>query len=373
MAIWASSGFGLALAATGVVALGVVAGSLIYKNSHPLPERVAVSQTQQQVATDKASALEPVVGEPKLEPAKEVAAKEPAKVIEPPVEAVMSREPAQLPDPVIIRPRFDVLRVEKDGSAVIAGHAAPGSMVAILLAGRELTRVTADAQGAFVVLYDIPPAQTPREMDLVALDPAGDLRSENTMLVLASEPEVQQAPVIVATTDTGIRVVQASPTVFSEAVTLDSIRYDTEGAVVVAGRGGADQFVRIYVNERPVETEAVLADGNWQIKLTGLEVGIYQLRVDELDAGGRVTSRVESPFKREIPELLDQQPPTGSELASSTPVKSRVTVQPGHSLWALAQDRYGDGARYVQIFHANSDSIRDPDMIFPGQVFDLPQ
>lgn len=50
-----------------------------------------------------------------------------------------------------------------------------------------------------------------------------------------------------------------------------------------------------------------------------------------------------------------------------------VTVQPGNTLWALARENYGEGIRYVQLFEANRDKIRDPDLIYPGQVFDIPE
>jgi nucleoid-associated protein YgaU len=49
-----------------------------------------------------------------------------------------------------------------------------------------------------------------------------------------------------------------------------------------------------------------------------------------------------------------------------------VTVQPGFTLWAIAQGQYGEGVMYVQVWQANRDRIRDPDLIYPGQVFALP-
>ncbi len=49
-----------------------------------------------------------------------------------------------------------------------------------------------------------------------------------------------------------------------------------------------------------------------------------------------------------------------------------VTVQPGFTLWGIAEGQLGDGIRYVQVFEANKDKIRDPDLIYPGQVFTIP-
>ena len=50
----------------------------------------------------------------------------------------------------------------------------------------------------------------------------------------------------------------------------------------------------------------------------------------------------------------------------------QVTVQPGFTLWAIARENYGDGVQYVQVFEANRDRIRDPDLIYPGQIFEVP-
>ena len=49
-----------------------------------------------------------------------------------------------------------------------------------------------------------------------------------------------------------------------------------------------------------------------------------------------------------------------------------ITVQPGNTLWAISRERYGRGILYVQVFDANKDKIRDPNLIYPGQIFDLP-
>jgi nucleoid-associated protein YgaU len=42
-------------------------------------------------------------------------------------------------------------------------------------------------------------------------------------------------------------------------------------------------------------------------------------------------------------------------------------------LWGIANDMMGEGTMYVQVFEANKDKIVDPDLIYPGQVFTLPQ
>jgi nucleoid-associated protein YgaU len=48
-------------------------------------------------------------------------------------------------------------------------------------------------------------------------------------------------------------------------------------------------------------------------------------------------------------------------------------VRRGNSLWWIARRMYGEGVRYTAIYSANRDLIRDPNLIYPGQVFKLPK
>ncbi len=50
----------------------------------------------------------------------------------------------------------------------------------------------------------------------------------------------------------------------------------------------------------------------------------------------------------------------------------RVVVQPGENLWRLARESYGTGVRYTVIYQANAAQIRNPRLIYPGQVLAMP-
>jgi nucleoid-associated protein YgaU len=50
-----------------------------------------------------------------------------------------------------------------------------------------------------------------------------------------------------------------------------------------------------------------------------------------------------------------------------------VTVVKGDNLWDLARRFYGDGLRYADLFSANSTQLRDPNLIYIGQIFVVPQ
>mgnify|MGYP001948095352 CR=1 FL=1 len=182
----------------------------------------------------------------------------------------------------------------------------------------------------------------------------------------------EQAPVqntaiaVLKSTEDGVELLQAGNEAVS-SVTLDTIGYSQTGDVRLSGRAerGTRQ-VRLYLDNTLVDRFDVDADGKWRGDLRSVLAGDYALRVDALAADGSVLSRVETPLRREAPEVL------AAAAANSDRPISAITVQKGNTLWAIARARYGDGMLFVKVFEANKNAIRDPDLIYPGQVFDLP-
>jgi nucleoid-associated protein YgaU len=123
-------------------------------------------------------------------------------------------------------------------------------------------------------------------------------------------------------------------------------------------------------------------DGKWSYAGGNtVTAGQHMLRADALKADGSVASRVELPFLREEAAKLtaasegsataDQQ---SAAVDAATPeVVSRMVIQPGNNLWKLSRKIYGKGMRYTVIWEANKDQIRNPDLIYPGQIFVMPK
>jgi len=78
------------------------------------------------------------------------------------------------------------------------------------------------------------------------------------------------------------------------------------------------------------------------------------------------------------PATADVTPPVavtpdkGKHVVVVPSISTRVVVR-GDSLWRISRSTYGRGARYSVIYKANRDQIRDPDLIYPGQIFVLPR
>lgn len=186
--------------------------------------------------------------------------------------------------------------------------------------------------------------------------------------------EEAAAPLVLLADGDGVQVLQqggGAPEV-SDQVVVDAITYDQTGEVSLSGRASTGEgFVRLYLDNAPILTVPVDPDGQWRTELPEIETGVYTLRVDEIDTGGGVLSRVETPFKREaVADIRALDIESDGETARG-PI-ALVTVQPGNTLWGIANQNYGDGLLYVRVFEANRERIRDPDLIYPGQIFTVP-
>jgi nucleoid-associated protein YgaU len=288
-------------------------------------------------------------------------------------------------------PTFDIVRVERGGRTVIAGRAVPGAEVEIKSGDRMIDRVHADRRGEWVAVPPEPLAAGVRELSLAArVENRPAVESEEVVVVAVPElpdpppPELalpgvdQPAPAQVAAmapADEAFavalpregagrgRILQAPGRISSDgALALEMLDYDEAGRIRLSGEASAGAALRIYVDNEPAGATVVKPSGRWDAVLEHtLTPGDYMLRLDQLSASGRPDARLETPFTRA------SDPPVAGDVQVDY-----VIVQPGNSLWRIARRVLGEGMRYVHIYEANQAQIRDPDLIYPGQVFEVP-
>jgi nucleoid-associated protein YgaU len=61
-----------------------------------------------------------------------------------------------------------------------------------------------------------------------------------------------------------------------------------------------------------------------------------------------------------------------SKLHETLSGNALVVVQKGDALWRIAYRTYGEGIRYVDIYSSNAGEIKNPDLIYPDQIFIIP-
>lgn len=243
------------------------------------------------------------------------------------------------------------------GSASAGGSADTASTTASAPAATAPSQVSA-----------LPPASTTAGASIgTASAPASTAASVSTPSVSgASSEPARPGPVASAETVTGIAAypeiadVKVKPGESSDT-SVDVIDYDDKGNVVFSGRTEPEAEIEVFIDTEKVGSATADTGGRWRFQPSeALAPGTYQLRVDKVDTAGTVQARVALPFVRAAP-------------LAGLPTDRLVIIQPGNNLWRIATRIYGSGFRFVQIYDANQDQIRDPDLIFPGQVFELPR
>lgn len=278
------------------------------------------------------------------------------------------------------KPSFDVVRLSQQGDSVMAGRAKPGSTVEILAGDEAIGTVTADERGEWVFLPTEPLPPGNHELSLRAKGTEGDeYRSDHVVVLVVpkkgediagrpTEEDSQPLALLVPSEggDGTTTILQKPKSVpggvetESGDLALDSVDYDDKGDLALSGRGKPNASVRVYLNNDFVGEAPVDEDGRWRAKPPeNVNPGVYDLRVDQV-VEETVVSRLELPFSRSGPitALKDEQ---------------LIIVQPGNSLWRIARRTLGEGLAYTVIYDANKNQIRDPDLIYPGQIFQVPK
>ena len=267
-------------------------------------------------------------------------------------------------EPKSPKPSFDIVRVDRKGDAVIAGRAAPGAEVSIRDGEKEIGRVWADENGDWVYTPPTPLSPGTRELTLTEkLSGSDEIKGDGSVVLVVPEAGRSGATLplaLLTMPDVAPRVLQSPMVPVSGRLSLGTLDYDEHGAVRFAGSAHPDATVRLYVDNQVVGDARADQSGQWSLTATAaISGGAHQLRLDELGVGGAAVARVEVPFHREL-------------LSNRDVAEGHLVVQPGQSLWRLARHAYGAGIHYTVIYAANHDQIRDPNLIYPGQVFAMP-
>lgn len=423
---------------------GIAAYNGVFSNPTP-PAQLASTPVPASEAP-KAEPAAPVAETAKAEPAPaaatEVAKADPNAAAPAETPAAPAAEPAAAASE-ISAPTFDVLRVEPDGSVLIAGNAGADAQVEVMSGAEVLGVSKAGTNGDFAITLANP--LKPGDYQLVLRATAADGKAATSVetatvsvpetikgevLALVEEPgkpsrliTVPEKPVETAqaaTADTTPAAPEApaaetkpaaadvpadaapadgaaaevkvegevkapSAAAPAEAVVIEAV--ETEGGkIFIAGSAKGVATVRIFANDqalgdaKPGEGDRFL--GEFQ---KNLPAGDYIIRAEGLAAdGATVISTASVPFQRQAdpaaPATAEANAPAanGTEQAAAPaaeePAKPKaVIIRRGDTLWQISRRVYGRGVRYSTIYLANKDVTENPNRIFPGQVFKVPE
>jgi nucleoid-associated protein YgaU len=262
-------------------------------------------------------------------------------------------------------PSFDVVRVDPQGGAVIAGRAAPGAEVTLHDGDKVLGKVTADKNGEWVFLPQEPLAPGQHQLSLTARNKDGSESSSEGVVAMVvpehppgTQPTPESGAVAVLVPRRGGGAAKALQLPRGRKLALDVIEYDAAGKVQLLGRALPGARIAASVDDKQAGSGITAGSGEWSVALDGdVPEGKHRLHLDAFDDKGAKLAELSLDFTRVVP-------PEGA---------MAVDIQPGNNLWRIAQHSYGEGLRYTEIYQANRTQIRNPNLIYPGQVFAVPK
>ena len=233
---------------------------------------------------------------------------------------------------------IDTISYSSNGDVILGGRGQAGNFVRIYLDNQFLATSKIAADGYWALeLSDIEPGIYTLRVD--ELNAAGDVvsRAETPFKREAAE---ELAELMAAGTETEEPSAEGPSESAAEAEVVDA-----EALPSVEPEAADDPQPEQVVTQEEVNVQAEVAQLNPQ--------------GEQSSDGGSLA--------------VEGQPADTASVLRTPSKKFRVrTVQPGSTLWAIAKESYGAGIEYFKVFEANKERIRDPDLIYPGQVFEIP-
>jgi len=303
---------------------------------------------------------------------------------------------------------IDLARVKPDGAAVFAGTAAPNAKIRIFEGDILLGETIANANGEWVIVLEksLAAGQHLISVAMERSDGTTEMADRSLAVEIYQDTETKPLVALLPETATEVPVLIQSPddvdaaspaAPASEAIVADATGADaaaakaamgdtTEAAptkpqaksqiaalapsaiiwrdasrILISGtsRGG----VRVTVNDEKGQfgEALVLADGAWQVAGSlDMDIAVNHLRFALFDEANHIIARYDLPVK-------------ARDLAKGQDGSPLVVVNKGDMLWRIAYHQLGEGVKYVDIVRRNQQDINDPDLIYPKQIFAVPQ
>jgi nucleoid-associated protein YgaU len=242
-----------------------------------------------------------------------------------------------------------------------------------------------------------PPVETSAATAAPAVSPPASSARDDRIAALATAQAEADA------VTSGIAVSPGSPDTDESVPVFDIARIERTGDAVIAGRAAPGAIVDLLRNGERHDRAVADQTGQFVMVPPRLPPGDYELTLRSRQPDGKqatskqsvvvalgevdsssvaVRSGAEAPSN--VPEtvvtsrsVLDQAV-ASSQAGRSTsavvvPKIATTVVSRGDSLWRISHLTYGAGMRYAVVYKANRDQIRNPNRIYPGQIFVLPR
>ena len=259
---------------------------------------------------------------------------------------------------------FDIVRISKHGDAVIAGKSNPNVNINLLDNNEILSSLYTDANGEWIWVSDMPLEQGIKRFRLMHIDNSGRKKYSDQTIIVFNDNKKNKKPKVIKFLESNQNYVNLLNTEsLNNGLSLDMVNYDPTGKFFFSGRSLPDnEILFLDSSGKILHSSNSNENGNWNFSSNITELSINELIIlTKIDG-----QKVEIIFSKEdIKKITNHGHISFNE--------KKITVEPGNSLWRIARKTFGGGIFYTEIYENNFKLIKDPNLIYPGQVFILPK
>ena len=254
---------------------------------------------------------------------------------------------------------FDIIRITKNGDAVLAGRSLPGIRFGLYDKNLKIAEIASDANGEWVWTSQEAMIPGAKEFNLIYLDKNGKQHTSDQSIVVFIEENKGSEPFVLKSDKEGnSNSLVLNLEDLTDDFSLDLVEYSPKGRLMLSGRSKMSDKILLFLNDYFIGESLPDSTGLW----TFLSNDSYEYKKANLRL--EVSANNLDSKKSFVTDIFDHD-------LDNMKGKSLI-VQPGNSLWRISRSILGGGVLYTEIFKNNIEIIKNPDLIYPGQVLKLP-
>ena len=250
---------------------------------------------------------------------------------------------------------FDIVRLEENGDVVIAGKTIPNIKVDILDGNETLASVFSDSNGDWVWISDNPLSAGIKRFNLKHFNGEDEFVSEQNIIILREKNNYSSSKILRFSKNSGIEIISNNEKIIG--LTLDVAEYFNNDSLMLTGRTKPNSSVKFFFSNEFIKDSQSDNYGVWKLELKNFELTDRNLMITTEIQGQKLKLKTKIFEEKIDPNIIFEK---------------EVTVKNGNSLWRIARKTLGGGIYYSEIYKNNIKEIENPDLIFPGQVFNIP-
>ena len=256
---------------------------------------------------------------------------------------------------------FDIVRISKTGDIVIAGKSEPNQTIELLDGEEIIAEVFSDENGEWIWVSELTINSGIKKFKLQYKNNLNKSSISDQTVIILVDNESNSVPKVARVFRSDVENIDMlNLEKLNDAITLDFLSYSPPGLIIMSGRTTSNTEIEI------LKSSEVLG------KTKSNENGVWKFIINKNDANEEIS--IKTTISGETLILTYDQAEIKKRFKNTNFefYDDRIIVQKGNSLWRIARKTLGGGIFYTEIYKNNLAKIKNPNLIYPGQVFNIP-